>query len=1358
MPRTFVIVALLLAGMVLPAAGQTGRVKFTSLGTRDGLVSNSINAILKDRYGWMWFATNDGLNRFDGSNFTAYRRRAGDSNTLRANEVLALHEDKAGQLWVGTSGGALSRYDRNKDVFVNYPLTGHPGPLSPNALVRDICSDSSGKIWIAQYEAPYVLDPVTGKIDKLDLQRFASGTSEKITLYCLFKDHLDRMWVGTDKGLFLFQSATQTFRQFRHMPGDTTTLVDDNVTAMAEDQTGNIWVGTQAGLCRMKAGESGFAPVLPKAVVNAIAVDKDGLMWVGTSGGLQVFNPDGHRLAVYLPDETDQHSLTSKGIRSVFIDKEGIYWIGTFRAGVNKYDKNLNLFDGKLSNAFRESGTGTTVVTAFEERPDGNLWLGTDGGGLFEFNRGTGKLLPVPIRLKSGPDSPLTVLALKKTKDDLLYLGTWGNGVLIRNTHTGAIRQLVKEPGPGGLSGNDIYCLSEDRTGDIWVGTNGSGVNVLRNGKVVCRMVAHPSAPGDIRFPINPYIRAIREDTSGNIWIGTHGGGIAVYDRNKGSFKIYDQDEGALPSNKIQSMLLDRKGRLWIGTYGGGLVLYDQKKDRFVVYAEKDGLQNANVYQVVEDPAGLIWVTTNTGISSFDPDSARCRNFTRYNGVQNNNFVHQSGICTSDGELFFGGQQGFNYFYPTTLTTNRNVPVVVLSDLKVANRSVIPGPGAPIREQIAAADEIRLNYKQNFALTFVALNYTLPNQNQYAYKLEGFDKDWIYSGGLNTAYYTNLDPGDYVFRVKASNNDGVWSTTDRSIRIHIQPPFWRTPYAYAFYIAMVGLILLYSRHRGVTRLRRKFALEQEQQEAKRAQELEQLKLKFLTNLSHEFRTPISLIMGPVDQLIASQEDGVVDDKLQLIKRNSRRLLNLVNQLLDFRKMEEQELRLQLSEGEIVGFIRDVCQSFSDLSERKNIRFIVESRIPRLYAWFDKDKIERILFNLLSNAFKFTPEGGSITLVLADCGPAGDRRQTVSVSITDTGIGIPAEKKRLIFERFFQHAGPGSILNQGSGIGLSITKEFVTLHGGTIEVESELERGSTFTILLPLTLAEPGRIGDESSLPPAPQRKEEPAAGLDGKPVLLLVEDNEDFRFYLKDNLRLHYTVIEATNGREGWQKALAGHPDLIVSDVSMPYEDGITLTRRLKADKRTAHIPVILLTALAEQGHQLAGLETGANDYITKPFDFELLHAKIRNLLELRHTLKTTFSRQIGIAPATTEVANETADEKLLRKIVACIEANLDDPQLSVGFLSRELGMSRTTLYNKLLELTGQKPVEYIRNFKLEKAVLLLQHNEFTIAEVAYRVGFSTPNYFARAFKGRYKLLPSEYASQFRKPSENNSF
>jgi signal transduction histidine kinase/ligand-binding sensor domain-containing protein/DNA-binding response OmpR family regulator len=1367
MPNKHYLPACLCLLLPFLATAQTAPVHFTALSSKDGLLSNSVNAIVKDRYGLMWFATDDGLNKFDGTNFTVYRHQPGDTGSLRANEVLALYEDRSGNLWVGTGGGGLSRYDRKKDAFVHYPLQGGVAGLTGNSVIRGIGSDHTGKLWLAQYDAVYILDPVTNNVVKPVLPAMTKDHSVKNVFLFICEDSKRRLWIGTDNGLLLYTRETNTFRPFVHREGDAGSLPNDRVGAIAEDRQGNIWFGTANGLCRLQPDGQHFTSYASIAnsgnrQINCIAVDDDNLLWVGSSEGLLVFNPQTGHTTSYAPARGKNHALTSKYIRCAYIDKQGIYWFGTFRGGINKYDKNLNLFNLKTGSQFEAKGYGAAVVSAFAEAPNGNIYIGTDGDGLFQYDRVTEQLRPVPVQVNGHTIPVLTVLALHINDAHQLYIGSYGYGLFILDLATGKCRHLQQDTGPNSLCSNDIFCFKEDRKGNTWIGFNGAGVTVLNNERVVAKFVRNPTHSNEYPLPLNGYIRSIEEDSAGNIWIASHGAGIAVYHPAAGKWTIYKRENSGLASDKVQTLFFDSKNRMWAGTFGGGLNLFDNRSQQFITFGEKDGLQNTTVYQILEDKQGLLWLSSNTGLSSLNPVNKAFRNYTCYNGVQNNNFVHQSGLRLSDGTLFFGGLDGFNYFDPAGITINHNVPPVLFTDLKISNKSVVAGGKSPIKEHISIAREIRLDYKQNFALSFVALNYTIPRQNHYAYKLEGFDKDWNYTGTVNTASYTNLDPGDYVFHVKASNNDGVWTSRETTIKIYVKPPFWRTTCAYIFYVAVFAGLLLYSRHRGITRLQKKFAIEQERQEARRIQELDRLKLKFLTNLSHEFRTPISLIMGPVDQLIDSEPANDRLNKLQMVKRNTRRLLNLVNQLLDFRKMEEQELTLQLAQGEFISFVKEVVDSFKDLAERKSIRFSFTSDLQALDVLFDRDKIERILFNVLSNAFKFTLEGGAVGVAVKSMDQPGDPAyQWVAITICDSGIGIPKDKQQRIFDRFFQNTTASGIA-QGTGIGLSITKEFVTMHGGSIHVSSEPGKGSIFTIQVPLQLynnvtpvtPETTATANPYAIPAAASGKETGEALVNHMPLVLLVEDNADVRFYLKENLKNNYAILEAVNGKEGWQKALAHHPQLIVSDVSMPQMDGLALVKKLKADKRTAYVPVILLTGLTTQQQQLQGLETGASDYITKPFNVEVLNAKIKSLLELNSTLKNTYTKQIKVISP--EINVESADEKLLQSIVSYLEDNLANPQLSVEVLSRQVGMSRSSLYIKLLELTGETPVEYIRSFRLKRAASLMEKGNTTIAEVAYQVGFSTPNYFARSFRNQFHMAPSEFIARTRKKENNN--
>ncbi|MBE7174392.1 MAG: response regulator [Williamsia sp.] len=1372
---------LCMTGLTLPATAQQQDINFTSLTTKDGLSSNSINAILKDRYGLMWFGTEDGLDKFDGTNFTVYRHIQGNAASLQANEILSLYEDRNGNLWVGTGGGSLSLYDRKKDRFIHYPSNTNQNSIGSN-VIRGICSDEAGKIWIAHYSGVNILDPTTGRISSPPPLPDSSVPSSIQSGNAIMKDRKGSIWIGTDEGAFQYNPANHSFRHFAHLAEDNASLSHNHVNTIAEDQKGNIWIGTSDGLSLLRPGSNSFVNfkyskdnngTLSSNLINSIADDGEQL-WVGTGAGLDILDSKTGAIMRYGLDHRNIHSLTGQAVRFICMDKQGTYWLGTVRGGIDKYDKNLNLFDLVLSNVFDDKGLKEPVVTSFAESSNGHVYVGTEGRGLSLFDRKTKSFHYFNIQSgRKGADNRMLILALRMSSRNQLLIGTYQDGLFIWDPLSERYQQLVQGTRQEDLNSNEIFCITEDRKGNIWAGTNGNGINVLNSEKkVVVRYTPVPRQPNDVHLPINGYIRDIQEDREGNMWIATHGGGIAVYQPSSQKFTVYNTANSKLPIDKVQTLLVDSRGLIWAGTFGGGLSLFDKKSRQFQTFTEREGLQNSTIYKIVEDRNGLIWVSTNKGISSMDARTKKISNYNYHNGVQYNNFMHGSGLRLTDGTLFFGGLEGFNYFNPDHLRKNTIIPPVLLTDLKVSNQSVAASEEGPIKEQISVAKEVTLDYKQNFALSFVALNYTSPEQNQYAYMLENYDRHWTYAGTSNTASYTNLDPGKYVFRVKASNNDGVWNTAGASITVIVRPPFWRTLYAYIFYVlAAVGLAL-YLRHKGIQRLKKKFALEQgkiqaeqERKETERVHELDRLKIKFLTNLSHEFRTPISLILGPVDKLLSEEKNRPSFQQLQLIKRNGRRLLNLVNQLLDFRKMEEHELKLHVSDGELVSFVREVSGSFEDLSEKKKIRFSFNSRIEKLATSFDHDKLERILFNLLSNAFKFTLEGGSIKLDMdmRAHDPENPAKTWVSIKVSDTGIGMPEDTKEKIFDRFFQNTTAAAVLNQGSGIGLSITKEFVKMQGGTIQVDSEPGKGTTFEIQLPFVVKDPSeaiqdQLSEEIFSNGEPAPVEEPVEiGAETDPVktrmdmpsVLLVEDNEDFRFYLKDNLRLHYKVLEAADGKEGWQKALAHHPQLIVSDISMPHMNGIELSRKIKADKRTGHIPVILLTALTREEDQLKGLETGASDYITKPFNFEVLNAKIRNLLALNSNLKNTYTKQIKIL--TPEVKIESEDEKLLHTIMLYLEQNLTNSQLSVEELSRHVGMSRSSLYNKLLELTGQTPVEYIRSVKLDKAAVLLEKSDMNVAEIAYSVGFSTPNYFTKSFKAKFNMLPSEYIHKMRR-------
>jgi signal transduction histidine kinase/ligand-binding sensor domain-containing protein/DNA-binding response OmpR family regulator len=1346
---------LLLTGIGRPATAQGEAPRFTAITSMDGLSANTVTAILKDRYGLLWFATDDGLNKFDGTGFTVYRHQKKDSTSLKSNDVSSIYEDRSGRIWVGTIIGSLHLYDRRKDSFVR---------IKTYHSINSICEDSQGKIWVGTTQGLVIVDPRTWGI-----RAFASvpGTPLQIAgkhVHRIFRDRNRQMWVGTSNGLFRFQAAQNRFEAVDYRGATGFQNGSEFVTAMGQDSSGRMWIGTQNGLFVVDGGQAtrhcsyqpGNSQSISNNMVFSIGIQGRDEVWIGTDGGLNRIDTRTWRITHHTPDPRTPSSITNKSIRAILPDAAGITWLGTYKGGVNKYDRNLTLFGLKRCDPYDPYGLSAPFVTSFAEHPDGRIFVGTDDGGVNLYDRHTNLFRRYAIHPRNKAASAgLAVLSLKLTAPDALWIGTFQDGLFRLDPATGRYEQFTQGPDAGSLANNNIFSLTQDKNGLLWIGTNGGGVNVL-----------HPETSRFERFydpnisllnrviPLNAYIRDIVQDRQGKMWIASHGTGIAVFDPKRRTSILLDRETAALPSNNVLSLLEDSHGNIWAGTGGEGLALFNPKTRRFASFGVNEGLTSGMINKVLEDAEGRIWVSTNEGISFFDQHKKKFTNYTTHNGLQNNTFALGAGLRASDNRLFFGGIAGFNYIDTRDLKRNLGPTPVILRELKVGNRTITSADSGMVDADISVARTIRLDYKQNFSIGFGALNYTSPEQTSYRYRLVGLQHEWQQAGQAATASYTNLSPGDYRFEVQASSDGSDWSSPPATVTVIVKPPFYLTIYAYIFYVLAPIAAVFFMRRRGIRKLHRKFREEQARRETERAQELDRLKIKFLTNLSHEFRTPISLILAPAENLLG--QEHAHQPQLAAIRRNAKRLLNLVDQLLDFKNLQDKELKADLRRADIVSFVRDACDSFSDLSQRKRIRFTFDSSVAHLLIDFDAGKMERILFNLLSNAFKFTSEGGEVALQLS-CRSDDTQQNWLYIKVSDTGIGIAPEHYDRIFDRFFQDEGDASVLNQGSGIGLSIVREFVQMHGGFITVGGNGEKGSVFTVGLPCETLLFNPIEIAPAVPFADNPPPETASGPAGKvaefdemPRILIVEDNAEFRHYLKENLETHYRVLEAADGKEGWQKALSCHPELIVTDIAMPEMDGLGMSEKIRADKRTSHIPIILLTASGGEEQQLKGLSSGANDYLTKPFNFEILNVKINNLLLLNRLLKDVYSRQIQMSGRDETI--ESGDVKLLRDILSYIDDHLNSTQLSVENLARHVGMSRGTLYTRVLELSGQSPIEFIRSIKLEKAALLLEKSDMNVSQISYTAGFATPNYFTKSFKAKFNMLPSEYKAMKRKP------
>ncbi|UYQ94864.1 response regulator [Chitinophaga horti] len=1338
------LILILLLFVRLYVAAQTDPFPFSRADITQGLSNNQVNNILQDSKGFMWFSTMSGLNRYDGYEFKVFRHDLRDSATISDDIVTRLSEGPGGLLWV-SAGSTQNLYDPRTEKFIRNTAAELQRLHIPAGIITSILKTAKGQYWFVHPNAGlYRHNPQPGQTLAVRHKGFSTIATD--TVAAITEDQRGNIWVAHHNGIVekLHPGNGGVLQRYHFAQG----AAGQNFGLMA-DADGDIWlycISEGRGVYYLQTGTGKVTHYaqgrgLNTDIVRGVAQDNKGQIWIGTDhGGVNLLHKKDQRVQYLLHNASNPKSLSQNSITSLYRDSSGIVWIGTYKKGISYYHENIEKFPLYQHQSYHTQSLPFDDVNRFVEDAKGNLWIGTNGGGLIYFDRGSGRF----TQYKHDPANPSSIshnviVSLLIDHQQRLWIGTYTGG--LDRMENGRFVHYRQQPGDANsLPNNNIWELFEDSRQRLWIGTLGGGLALYQPKENNFTTYRQSLAQSN-------YIAAIIEDRDGRLVLGT-ANGIAIFDPSGGRYDSLSVRNGALSNNNVICLYEDAQRRIWAGTREG-LNLYDPATRDIRTFRKEDGLPENTVLNILQDNQGQLWMSTTSGLTRVDTKQFRFKNYDEADGLQGKEFNENAALKTRKGELLFGGANGFNLFYPDAITATGYAPPLVFTGIEIFNRQLTAGEklnGRVILEQaITQLPALKLKHRENvFSVSFAALNYFHPEKNRYMYKMEGFDKDWVPAGTNRKATYTNLDPGTYTFRVKAVNSDGEWQGQEQSLRITVQPPFWRSPLAFCLYALLIAGALWLARRILLDRERMRFRITQERQEAQRMHELDALKIRFFTNISHEFRTPLSLILAPLEKLQKQNDDEQSQKQLTLIQRNARRLLNLVNQLLDFRKLEMQELKLHTAEGDMVRFVRELTQSFSDLSEKKHIRLHFESNVSELPMPYDADKVEKIIFNLLSNAFKFTPDNGRITVSVQRLPEA------CQISVKDTGIGIPLEQQQRIFDRFFQHELPGDLLNQGSGIGLSITSEFVKLHSGTISVDSAPESGSCFTILFPLGDAHlPAVTAPQSEVMATGIPEPAPVAVRTGKkPALLLVEDNEDFRFYLKDNLRLYFHITEAPNGRVAWDLLQQQLPDLIVSDVAMPGMDGLEFCRKVRRNHDTAHIPIVLLTARAAEADQVEALELGATDYITKPFNFGMLLSRLRNIIAQQASLRDTYRKKLEVNPSQPEIT--PADEQLMAKATAIVEQHIGNPDFSVEDLSKALFMSRVTAYKKILALTGKTPLEFIRLIRLKRAAGLLEKSQLTVAEVAYEVGFNNPKYFARYFKNEFKVLPSAYAAKFK--------
>lgn len=1353
---------------------QSEVVLFEYYSLEQGLSQNTVYNVLQDTQGFIWLATSDGLNRYDGFQFKVYRNDPNDSTSLSANRIYALLEDSYKNLWIGTYGGGLNKYDRETESFIHY----RNDPQNHTSLSDDeiltIYEDRSHVLWVGTDG---------GGLNKFDRDReqfknFRNNPHDKSSLsddevQSIFEDHLGYLWIGTKRGgLNKFDIKKERFVHYKNNPGNPSSLSDDEILSIYEDKFGNLWVGTgNGGLNRFNRSKESFIRYLynsnnPNGIsanrVYSILEDKSGNLWIGTmGGGLNKYNRDHDQFISYTSDANNSSSLSSSGIFSLFEDRAGILWIGTYGGGVNKLDQSKQQFKLYRSNSKNEYSLSDNGIFAICEDRFGDIWLGTNYG-LNKFDRKTKKFSVY----RNNPSDPMSIsddeiLSIYEDKSGNLWIGTYGEGLNLFDRKRNQFIHFKKKPDDSNsLSDNEIFSISEDSAGYLWIGTYKGGLN--RYDREKNQFISYKHDPNDLESLSVDRIFSIYEDKNGNLWIGTDSGGLNKFDRKGNKFIAYKHDPNdpkSISNDAILSIYESKSGDLWIGTHGGGLNKFNRNKEEFEHFRMTNGLPNDVVYGILEDEIGNLWLSTNKGISRFNVKTKTFRNYDASDGLQGNEF-NQGAYCKSkSGEMIFGGPNGLNIFYPDSIKSNTQIPQIVITDFQLQHKPVSIGfdslwDRTILEKSISESELIELNNDDNvISFEFVSLDFKNPEKNKYAYIMQGFDKDWNFtSASHRIVTYTNLDPGEYIFKVKASNNDGVWNEAGTSLIIKIKPPWWATWWSLSLYGFVLLLISVFIRQYDLKRQRLKHQLELEHEHAKKLEEVDQMKSRFFANISHEFRTPLTLILGPAEKIILNSSDENLNHQAGLIRRNANRLLTLINQLLELSKLEAGKLKLEATPGNIALFVRGVAMTFESIAEKKDITFNVFLEKENIETYFDKDKVEQILVNIMSNAFKFTKNGGKITVSMKE-----KEGNLVEISVRDTGVGIPKNELHKTFDRFYQVDGSHTREHEGTGIGLALTKELVELHKGEIKIDSVEGEWTEVKITLPLGLdhLSEGNLAEDSKevkelvhfeneyserIPPEITFDNDHS---DDRTIVLIVEDNSEVRDYIKDSIGKDYHIEEAINGEQGLRKAEKIIPDLIVSDIMMPQMDGFEMTRRIKNEEKTCHIPIILLTSKSGEESKLEGLELGADAFLTKPFSMKELQVRIKSLIELRNKLQEKFSKgEFLVKPEETKISK--MDEKYLNKIIDVVNLHLSEEEFSIEEIGDEIGMSRSQVYRKLKALTGKSPSLFLRSVRLNKAKQMISNKEASISEISYQVGFSSPAYFSRCFKEEFGTPPSE--------------
>lgn len=1384
------------------AVTQNHSIICTHYNVNNGMMTNSVEYVYVDGEGYVWFATATGLQQFDGFNFVNYLYNSNDSLSISDNFISTISEDKKGNIWIGTLRNGLNIFNKKKGLFYHLRnesvdaaiLTSNIIPRGRKVMVQD----TQGFFWINTLLGLNKINMETWSVEQ-----FKGDLAGDI----IFDQEMRVLWIISDR-LIKFNTETKKIEHFyineEVLRGIT------NIGSIIMDNDGLIWLGTDAGIVlfdrargqfqnlpsymKMITGHSAERYLWSLRPINAIYEDNKGFIWIAIGKTLYKMNKRNGEYFVYNHEVDNPNSLLDEKITGIYGNNSGVLWISYMGKGVSKININQKDFNHyRHISGDPNSLSGNVVRSIFKDGKQ-QLWVGMYSDGLNRILPGKDKKI---IKYAHDPSDHKTIssnyiTSIYVDRENRLWIGTFDKGFCFaEDIYSSENLEFTRFHFEENLEVQDIR---EDSAGNIWIGSqNGLYVYNSRNNQLIHYgdLVNQSTETQGIN------IQALLFEEPNLFWIASWNRGLCKLYINSDnllteksrmdSLVIYDNiidKNHAKIDNSFTTIYKDEINTIWLGSNANGLIRVNEKDGRteFIKYDKSKGAPDNSVYGLASDRSGNIWISTTHGLGKFNPETEQFISYFESDGILSNTFVWDASFRSADGEIYFGGINGLISFLPERIINDTSVCSVHISKLVIQNKEVKVGDRINGRQLLSKSiqytDHITLTHLERaFSLEFVALKTPNPEEIQYAYMLEGFDQDWIYTSyDRRYVTYTNLGQGIYHFKVKSTNNDGVWNEKPAVLTIRIRPPWWRTSLA-LFSFTIVFILLLYLFRWFIlmrARLIQDIKLEQVRRE--KAEELYNVKMEFFTDISHEFRTPLSLILAPLQKIITYLEnDPRLTKQTELIRKNADRLLRLIDQITDLRKIDLNKMTLHVKKGDIIKCVRELTRSFDEIAQQRSINLEFSTEVDSSEILFDESCLEKIMYNLLSNAFKFTPDGGNIQvkcLMLrsrTNLSPGNlydiQDGDCVEISVRDNGIGIPSEHKGHLFERFFRIERHDSIIRRGTGIGLALTKELVNLHKGKILVESQENKGTCFSILLPAgqdhwsndqiaayNEHDKGISGISHSY--VLTEEHEFAHKYSGQknrinqskkdPILLLVEDEEDVRTFIREYFEFNYQICEASNGIEGHQTAIRVIPDIIITDVIMPLMDGLEMCKRLKEDKRTSHIPIVMLTARSSIESKIEGLEICADAYIEKPFSVDLLEAQVNNLLESRKLLRDKFSKEFVIKPA--DIAITSVDTIFIEKAMNLVEKHISDPDFGSDEFCREIGMSRSQLHRKLKALTSQSASEFIRTIRLKRAASLLKESRLSVEEITYQVGFNSPAYFTKCFKSLFGKTPSDFS------------